>query len=208
MENLKAKYDKILSQRKNLTEQINILANDENVRKYLELNKQKEELAKEQKKLYRKVKYEDYSSCNHIWVTTLSDYDSSEGRSYYYHGCIKCGLDKSLLRLSETFCGGYCNGIDMLTPSQRIMYDFMSTHSCGYGIYTNLLCDLDLAKAIYAKIKAAHPNVDDETAIKYLKVAIHNIKNIKVSEERKANRAQRLSLKPEFNRWPGLTVRR
>lgn len=37
MENLKTKYDQIVSKRKELIEQINVLAKDETVKKYFEL---------------------------------------------------------------------------------------------------------------------------------------------------------------------------
>ena len=69
------------------------------------------------------------------------------------------------------------------------------------GIDSNLLCDLDLAMAIYKKIKEVHPYIDDELAVKYLEASLHKIRNIEVSDERKENRAKRLSLKPDFNKW-------
>ena len=81
------------------------------------------------------------------------------------------------------------------------MYDFMYGGVYRSGIDTKMFCDLDLAKAIYSKIREAHPNIDDETARKYFEIALDNIRNIKVTEERKANRAKRLLLIPGFNRW-------
>ena len=38
-------------------------------------------------------------------------------------------------------------------------------------------------------------------AIKYFKVALDDIRNIKVSDERKTGRAKRLSLNHKFRRW-------
>lgn len=203
MEDLKEKYDQIVSQRKGIIDEINVLAEDETVKKYFELRKQNDELAIQQKDLYKQIKIGEYSSCHHIWVNTLHDYDSWEGRSYNYHGCVKCGLDKRVFHLMESY-----HSPDWLTLDQRIMYDFMRNHSSGSGINSNLLCDLDLAKAIYTKIKEVHPDIDDETAVKYLKVALHNIRDTKVSDERKESRAKRLSLEPDFNRWNGFDVRR
>lgn len=203
MESLKKQYDQIISERKELIEQINVLAEDESVKKYFELCQQNDKLARQQKDLYKQIKVGEYSSCNHIWVNTLHDYDSYEGRSYNYDGCVKCGLDQRVFHLMESY-----HSPDWLTLNQRIMYDYMRNHSYKSGIDTNLLCDLDLAKAIYAKIKEVHPDIDDETAVKYLKVALHNIRDTKVSDERKVNRAKRLSLKPEFNKWTGFDVRR
>lgn len=206
MENLKTKYDQIVSERKGLIEQINVLAEDETVKKYLQLRSQNDKLANQQKDLYEQIKVEEYSSCNHIWVNTLHDYDRWEGRSYNYCGCIKCGLDRRVFHLME----GYHSSLDWLTLDQRIMYDFMAGRHTTYGtgINTHILCDLDLAKAIYSKIKEVHPDMDDETAIKYFRAALHNIRGTKVNEERKVSRAKRLSLNPQFNKWTGRDVSR
>ena len=196
MEDLKEQYNHIVSERQTIIDQINVLAENETVKEYFALCKQNDKLASQQKDLYKQIKVGEYSSCNHIWVITLLDYDILKGRSYDYHGCVKCGLDKRVFNLKGRF-----HSQDWLTLDQRIMYDYMENHSYKSGINTNLFCDLDLAKAIYAKIKEVHPDIDDETAVKYLKVALHNIRDTKVSDERKESRAKRLSLKPEFNKW-------
>ena len=203
MEDLKEQYDHIVSKRQTIIDQINVLAENKTIKEYFALREQNDKLASQQKDLYKQIKVGEYSSCNHIWVNTLHDCDNWEGRSYNYHGCVKCGLDKRVFHLMERF-----HSPVWLTLDQRIMYDYMKNHSYKSGIDTNLLCDLDLAKAIYAKIKEVHPDIDDETAVKYLKVALHNIRDIKVSDERKESRAKRLSLKPEFNKWTGFDVSR
>lgn len=203
MENLKDKYNQVVSERKDIIDKINVLSENETVKEYFSLRQQNDELAHEQNNLYKQIKVGEYSSCNHIWVNTLHDYDSWEGRSYNYHGCVKCGLDKRVFHLMESY-----HSPDWLTLDQRIMYDFMRNRSYGSGIDTNLLCDLDLARAVYAKIKEVHPDIDDETAVKYLKVALHNIRDTKVSDERKESRAKRLSLKSGFNKWTGFDVSR
>ena len=154
------------------------------------------ELSNLQEKLYKQVKVEEYSSCNHIWVSALQDYDGFEGRSLNYYGCIKCGLDGRVLLMKR-----YPRLIH-LTSDQKIMYDFMiGGNVYNKGINTNMLCNLNLAKAIYSRIKEVHPDIDDETVVKYLKVALYNIRDNKVSEERKESRAKRLSLSPKFDRW-------
>lgn len=92
------------------------------------------------------------------------------------------------------------------------MYDFLKSQPVFIdsmkGINTKIPCDLNLAKAIYSKIKKAHPNIDDKTATKYFEIALDNIRNIPVNEERKINRARRLSLFSNFNRWNGSDVHR
>lgn len=206
MKTLREQYDEMVKKRTEIIEQIRILDEDETVKKYLQLCNQNNELENQQKKLYREIKFEEYSSCNHIWVTALHDYDSSEGRSYNYHGCIKCGLDRRVFHLMNHNFRNY----PFLSLGQQIMYDFFkSDYSCGNKeIDTQILCDLDLAKAIYSKIKKAHPDIDDETAIKCFEVALADIRNIKVSDERKVSRAKRLMLKPGFNSWTKRDVSR
>ena len=203
MANLKEQYDKIKSDRKEIIGRINELEKNEAVKEYLDLCKQSVQLLGEQKQLYTQLKVEEYSSCNHIWVNTLHEYDSWEGRSYNYCGCVKCGLDRRVFHLMENH-----HDPDWLTVEQRIMYNFLKNNQSDFGIKANILCDLDLAKAIYTKIKEAHPNIDDETIVKYLKVALHNIRDTKVSDERKTKRAIRLALKPSFNKWKASDVNR
>ena len=190
MKNLKKQYDQISSKRKELKGQINVLLMDENVKKYFKLCNQNNELLTLQRDLFKQIKVGEYSSCKHIWVNTLDEYDSWEGRSHNYCGCVKCGLDKRVFHLMERF-----HNSDWLTLDQKIMYDFMKNNSYKSGIDTKLLCDLDLATAIYMKIIEVHPDIDDETAVKYL--------DTKVSDERKVSRAKRLSLGPTFNKWTG-----
>lgn len=198
MSTLQEQYAKIVSERKEIITQINELADNEKVKTYFRLCNQNNQLAEQQKDLYKQIKVEEYSSCNHIWVTTLHDYDSFEGRSYNYCGCMKCGLDQRIFNLMEN-----CHKSDYLTLEQQIMYNFMYRSSYKSGIDTKVLCDLDLAKAIYAKIKEAHPDIDDEIARKYFEIALDNIRKSKVNDERKASRIKRLSLNPKFNKWTG-----
>lgn len=196
MGKLKAQYEQIVSARKELTEQINALSVDETVKTYLEAINRNNALAAKQRQLHKQIKTEEYQTCHHIWVNTFHFYDSYEGRGYNYSGCVKCGLDRKVFYLKEKY-----RDLDLLTEEERIMYDFIKSNGCQGGTKTDLSCDLDLAKAIYKKIKEACPNINDQTAIKYLEVALEDIRNNKVSDERKENRAKRLSLKPDFNKW-------
>jgi hypothetical protein len=140
--------------------------------------------------LYQELKKEEYSSCNHILVYSVIDYDRYEGRSYKRCGCIKCGLDGSVSSQSREY----------LPFSQKIMYDYLRKNHLR-SKETNIACDLDLAHAIYSKVKEVHPDIDDDTAIGYFEIALNNIRNTKVSEDRKTNRAKRLSLGSKFKNW-------
>ncbi len=197
MESLNEQYKKVVEEREKLIKQIDDLQKDENVKLYLESISQNNQLIHKQEKLYQKLKTEEYASCNHIWITALHDYDSN------YCGCIKCGLDQIVFRPD---CHTYYH---LLTLDQKIMYDFFESNdrlALRQGIKTKIFCDLDLAKAIYSRIKNSHPNIDDKTAIKYFKVALNDIRHIKVSKERKKNRAKRLSLGPNFKNWKAKDV--
>ena len=194
MESLKEQYEQILIEKSEIIKKIGTLANNDVVKEYLYLCSKCDELTEQQEKLYRDLKYNEYSLCNHIWITTENKYDYSEGRTYQYRGCIKCGLDTRVCQRSH-------RDLKYLTFDQQIMYYFIRTKSWENGIHTNILCNLELAKAIYSKIKINHPNIDDETARKYFENALYDIRNIKVNDERKESRAKRLSLSSDFNRW-------
>lgn len=141
------------------------------------------------------MKNEEYKCCEHILVYSEIDYDGYEGRTYRSCGCIKCGLDSSILKQDR----------EWLPFSKKIMYDYLREEYLS-GRETEIVCDLDLAQAIYSKIRQTHPDIDDETAVKYFEIALDNIRNIKVSDERKTNRAKRLSLDPKFKSWNGSDV--
>lgn len=190
MSDLKRKYEELKNQREKTIEELNHLREDDRVKRYIELQSKNENLYNEQIALYQELKKEEYSSCNHILVYSEIDYDRYEGRSYKRCGCIKCGLDGSVSSQSREY----------LPFSQKIMYDYLRKNYLR-GKETNIACDLDLAHAIYSKVKEVHPDIDDDTAIGYFEIALNNIRNTKVSEERKTNRAKRLSLGPKFKNW-------
>lgn len=197
MSTLEEEYKKIELERKKCIKQINELENDEKVKTYFNLCQKNDQLASQQKELYKQIKNEEYSTCNHIWVTTLHNYDGIEGRSYNYCGCIKCGLDQSVLHIMDN-----CNSLNCLTLEQQAMYNYMNNnYYYKTGINIKMLCNLDLARAIYRKIRFHNQNINDETVRKYFEIALYNIRNNKVTEERKTNRAKRLSLYENFNNW-------
>lgn len=186
MNDLKKQYNQILFERKRLVEQIKDLEKNTKIKKYLKLCSQNDKLAIRQNDLYKQIKVDEYSLCNHIWVNTFHDYDSWEGRSYDYYGCIKCGLDESVFHLMESCCSLDCFSLD-----QRIMYDFMRNNQYGRGICIKILCDLDLAKNIYSKIKETYPDIDNETARRYFEIALEKIKNSEINNEKNQNGVKR-----------------
>ena len=196
MSELKKEYARITEQRAVVINELKQLKNEESVKRYLKLKEQNDNLYYKQLNLYGTIKHEDYDECKHILVYSKIAYDKYEGRTYRSCGCIKCGLDNSVLDEDR----------DCLSYIRKIMYDYLRKNYLN-GINTDIICDIDLATSIYSKIKEIHPDIDEETAIKYLKIALANIRNINVNDERKISRAKRLSLNPNFNRWNSRDVR-
>lgn len=194
MNKIKEEYDELTEKMKKVIEEIVLLEESEIVKKYFELKKQNECLHNKQLGLYKAIKEAEYASCEHILIYSRLDYDIYEGRTYRSCGCIKCGLDDSVLELER----------ESLPFNRRIMYDYLYNNGIVRtlrGINIKIACDLDLAQAIYKKINEMHPDIDDEIVVKYFIVALNDIREIKVNDDRKISRAKRLSLDPNFTRW-------
>ena len=90
---------------------------------------------------------------------------------------------------------------------EKIMYNFLLKHNgLRGGIYSNEVCDLELAKSIYKKIHDALADIDDEVACKYFEIALDNIRKNNKGEEKKNSRIKRLSLDENFNKWNSYDV--
>ena len=187
---MKEHYNEVTKRRTEIIAQIEHLKENEIIKKYLELKKENDSLYDKQMKLYRNICLEKYASCNHILVNSKIIYDEYDGRTRIYSGCIKCGLDNSVL----------CEQGVVVPYANKIMVEFLKKHYLN-GVDTGLICNIDLATSIYSRIMEAHPNIDDKLAIKYFKAALHNIRKKTVSEERQVARANRLSLYPTFKNW-------
>lgn len=148
------------------------------------------------KKLIKQFKIEEFNSCKHLWVITKSDHDYIEGRTDRFCGCIKCGLNQEVLNKANGIFG-----TKFLTFEEQIMYDYLKSGIHMRGQMVPVSCDIDLARSVYSKIKENNPDIDNETAQKYFEIALDNIRKTKVTDERKENRAKRLSLSPNFNKW-------
>lgn len=115
MTKLKEEYDELLKQREVILKELLPLEENEIVKRYIELKEKNERLFDQELSLYKEVKKEEYASCNHILVYSNIDYDGYEGRKYISCGCIKCGLDDSVLDGAR----------DWLSGSRQIMYDYL-----------------------------------------------------------------------------------
>ena len=186
---------KITEERAKILSELKELMETEPLKKYFELRNKSEELLRKRNKLIEKKRINEFNNCEHLLVITRYDYDSYEGRSEKYYGCIKCGLNHEVLSKNH-----YIFGTDLLSHEEKIMYNYLKKYYME-GSHIHVFCDMDLACAIYAKIKENHPDIDDETATKYFEIALDNMRDIKVSDSRLESRAKRLSLAPNFNRW-------
>ena len=81
------------------------------------------------------------------------------------------------------------------------MKNFMRFNYYRKGHISNVSCNLQLAMAMYNKIKEEYTDIDDITALKYFEIALDNIRDIKVNSKRKRSRAIRLDLNPNFDNW-------
>lgn len=196
LEEIKKEYERLNKEKNNIANEIRKLQENEFVKQHLELQDKMISLDLRQKELSGTVKKkQEYETCDHIWVVTSRSYDSYEGRKYLYHGCVKCGLDQRVLEIAEE------SGTKFFSDDDKLMYDVFKSQNYKKGKSTDIICDLELATAIYNKILEYYPDIDDKTAVKYLEIALEDIRNIEVSEKRKKNRAKRLGLRHDFNRW-------
>lgn len=107
--------------------------------------------------------------------------------------------------MSKVIEQGY--DINDLSTDRRIMYNYLK-ELYDNNIYLSMSvadiftpCDLELATALYKKIKETHPDIDDDTATVYFEIALDNMRYKPVTEERQTNRAKRLGLSKNFKNW-------
>lgn len=193
MSELTERYARVTAQRGNVLEELKSLKEIDAVKRYIALSNENESLYRDEITLSKAIQEEKYASCDHILVYSRIDYDRYEGRTYRYCGCMKCGLDNSVLNERR----------EWLPWQEKTMYDYLN-RDIGYnlkGIETKIACDLDLAQALYSKIKGNHPDIADEVAAEYFGIALNYIRNADEDSAQRAKRAKRLSLPPTFNRW-------
>ena len=156
--NIKKQFDNIEAKLSENNTALEKLLKDEKVQQYIKTKEKNASLKSELKELYKDMKFEEYSSCDHMCLISKHVYDSVEGRSYNFLGCVKCGLDQSFYHRLEC-----CYGFTALSDEEQIMYDYISANNPIMKIDIDVVCDLESAKRIYSTIKKQHPNDDDKT---------------------------------------------
>ena len=189
LEYIRADFSDIDKEYKKIEQEIWGLEENPIVKKYIGLQKMKNELEIKRKNLHRLMEYGEYENCEHLWGISMDEYEE------YDYICVKCGLNYKSLRLTNR------GKEDSLSFDERVMASVLKAQSFVNDADINIVCDRELAMAIYKKIKEHHPDIDDKAVIKYFEIALDDIRNIEVSDERKRSRAKRLGLSKNFNRW-------
>ena len=173
------------------------LNKDDIIQRYNRLNTEKSLLEEDLDNLYRDMKRREYDRCHHLLITTyLEPSRVSEENDVRYCGCLKCGLDEKERHSSNLF-----TDYNKLPLEKKVMVDYLKNNHIERKSIANITCDLELARAIYKKILEYNPKINDKLAIKYLEIALDNIRNIKMTEDRKESRIKRLELKSDFINW-------
>ena len=190
MTDLNDKYNEIINKRQQINKQLQDIMSSPILKKYFRLKEEDSKLYFEELELYRRIKYNEYNNCNHLLVYSKVTFDNFDCKTYKACGCIKCGIDSAILDFKK----------NDLPFDKQVMYDYFSDH-CLYGNIIDEECDLELAHAIYSKIVEVYPNIDEDRLIKYFRHSLKCIKYSRVSNERKASRVKRLSLRSDFSKW-------
>lgn len=189
---LKEKREQLIKLLKIEESRINELEKDDKVIEYKELTKAMTENYRDLKALNFQIVLDTMRYCSHIFVTNEIEriWDGHRTDIYEYHGCIKCGLSDHKQW-----------GIQLQQRMESIYEE-----TAKNGIYLEETCNLKLATSIYNGILRAHPNITDELAIKYFKIALHNIRTNNVTPYSRQKRIKRLGLQPSFKNWNAQSV--
>ena len=94
-------------------------------------------------------------------------------------------------------------GLTSTQENSKIPYDTCD-HLQNYKLVDDSIefeCSLELAHAIYTRLKEEYPERPDEAIAPYFTAALYMIQKYPISEKRKAGRAKRLGLSEDFNEW-------
>jgi hypothetical protein len=160
MKDLNKGYKRKINELEKTNEELKRLKQYKSVKRYLELEEKIRNINSDLKDLYKKILLEKYANCNHIVVMSDYDYDSCEGRSYRYYGCIKCGLDEAVAKR------GYG-----LNKEENTMLELMNEYKVYKigGKHTDIACELEDAKELYNEIIENDKDLSDDEIISIFK---------------------------------------
>ena len=159
----------------NIKKMQDLLANPA-VAEYVNLMSANKKITGEQRALYKKIKNIEYQNCQHLWVNVPNwDFSDEQGEPIICQVCLKCGLNENVILESK-------NGTYFYNYEDEVMYQFMQSWHYKHGLVVNETADFDVAKEVYARIKANHLDIEDEQVKKYMEIALHNM-NLKMQDE-------------------------
>ena len=163
MEDLINEFEKIKSEYYEVDNEKNHLEEYKVIKKYLLICSKRDLLLGKYNELEKKVRIEKYKKCKHVLVETYYDYDSYEGRSYHYYGCIKCGLDESVW--IDNFAYN-----DTRYEMRNILKGKIK------GTKLGVACNLNLAMPIYNKLKKENPDMPENILLSWVRKEIKDQK--------------------------------
>ena len=160
----------------NIKKMQDLLANPA-VAQYANLLSANKKITGEQRVLYKKIKNIEYQNCQHLWVNVPNwDFSDEQGEPGICQVCLKCGLNENVILESK-------NGTYFYNYEDEVMYQFMqSWHYYKHGLVINEIAELNVAREVYARIKANHLDIEDEQVKKYMEIALHNM-NLRMQDE-------------------------
>lgn len=193
LEECKKAQEELKQQLLSLSADLQVLLKEEVVQDYVTKMEQFTKLKQKYQQNELEIVQEEMRTCSHIWVTSevYREWDGHRTDKCAYHTCIKCGLEEK---------ARYCD-TRFATSLEFIMRSILREHYYLPGKKTDILCEANLAKGVYAKIKEAHPDISDEQAIVYLKHALSSIRTHEKTEVVRHKRIKRLGLNPNFHQW-------
>ena len=160
----------------NIKKMQDLLANPA-VAQYANLVSANKKITGEQRVLYKKIKNIEYQNCQHLWVNVPNwDFSDEQGEPIICQVCLKCGLNENVILESK-------NGTYFYNYEDEVMYQFMqSWYHYKHGLVINEIAELNVAREVYARIKANHLDIEDSRIKKYMEIALHNM-NQKMRDE-------------------------
>ena len=117
----------------------------------------------------KKIDNSKYLKCNHIWIVSMDSILSKQ--------CIKCGLTDRVFRQDNVFS----------EQVDKEMRNFILDHTSTLikGKKLDCICDFEMASLVYNKILIIHKEIDDEKLLKYMSIAINNMKEKELEKTQK-----------------------
>ena len=153
--------DKMNKAKNKIQNRITTLKKDSNVKRYLKLENDLEEINQDYDDLKYQYTLKKCECCNHLFVVSGKEEDYIEGRTYYEFGCLKCGVDTHLYELNE---------IKGFAPYIEYMKNNHLTPQNNTGLYYNNFNEFLNARELYLELKEKNKAASDKEIIKMLKM--------------------------------------